>query len=53
MDRKARTLRMTEEQYEALKVEAEEKGLSVNELIMTKLFPVDTSFLDDLEFPKK
>ena len=52
MDRKAITLRLTDEQDEALKVEAEEKGLSVNELIMTKLFPVDTSFLDDLEFPK-
>lgn len=51
MDRKAITLRLTEEQDEALKKEAEEKGLSVHELIITKLFPIDTSFLEGLEFP--
>lgn len=51
--RKGRTLRLTKEQDEALVKEAEEKGLSVHELILIKLFPIDTSFLENLELPKE
>lgn len=44
-ERKQITLRIPGEVYEALQVEAKERGYSVNELIMFKISPIDTRFV--------
>lgn len=44
MERKQITLRVPEEVYEALKSEAKQKGITVNELILLKINPLDVDF---------
>lgn len=51
MDRKQITLRIPGKVYEALKDEAVDMGLSVNELIMLKANPLDIHF-DERMFSK-
>ena len=44
MDRVQLTLRIPEEIYEALEKEAREKNISVNELILLKINPIQVDF---------
>lgn len=46
MERKQITLRIPDEVYEALRVEAKEKGITVNELILIKVNPLQVDFRD-------
>lgn len=43
-ERKQITLRIPERVYEALVTEAEEKGITVNELILLRINPLKTDF---------
>ncbi|ERT59660.1 MULTISPECIES: ribbon-helix-helix protein, CopG family [Megasphaera] len=40
------TLRLPDELYEALRAEAKKTGISVNELILIKINPLEANFLD-------
>lgn len=44
MDKKQISLRIPDEVYEALKKEAERMGISVTELIMLKINPLEVEF---------
>ena len=44
MDRVQLTLRIPEEIYEALEKEAREKNISVNELILLKINPIQVDY---------
>lgn len=43
-DRRQITLRMPNKVYEALRMEAKEKGLTVNDLILLKISPLQVNF---------
>lgn len=45
-DRRQITLRMPNKVYEALRMEAKEKGLTVNDLILLKISPLQVNFRD-------
>lgn len=50
MERKQITLRIPDKVYEALRAEAEGKGIAINELILLKINPLDVEFQE--EFPR-
>lgn len=45
-ERRQITLRMPNKVYEALRMEAKEKGLTVNDLILLKISPLQVNFRD-------
>lgn len=45
-DRRQITLRMPNKVYEALRMEAKEKGLTVNDLILLRISPLRVNFRD-------
>lgn len=50
MKRKQITLRLPDKVYGALSVEAKEKGLTVNELILLRISPLQVNFRDSRFF---
>ena len=44
MERKQITLRVPEDVYEALKSEATQKGITINEVILLKINPLNVDF---------
>lgn len=46
MERKQITLRLPDKVYEALRAEAKEKGLTVNDLILLRINPLQVNFRD-------
>lgn len=46
VERKQITLRLPDKVYGALRVEAKEKGLTVNELILLRISPLQVNFRD-------
>ena len=45
-ERKQITLRLPDKVYEALRAEAKEKGLTVNDLILLRISPLQVNFRD-------
>lgn len=45
-DRRQITLRMPNKVYEALRMEAKEKGVTVNDLILLRISPLQVNFRD-------
>lgn len=50
--RKTKLLRISQKQYEVLKDQAEQMGISLHEYILLKLFPIEVNF-EEIHFDER